>query len=74
MKDTRLNQHTVAHDVCSLALASLAGAAGSAVEQSLAVGVLMFGAIAFMGIGGMRITLFRLGVNRLALALREVAR
>lgn len=74
MKDTRLNQHTVAHDAGMLVFAAFCGAVGSVVDRSLGIGVLMFGAVAMLGIGAMRITLARTAVNRLVLAASKAVR
>lgn len=68
MKDPRLDRHLVAHDVGVLALASIFGAVGTAVTQSLTLGMLMTGAAITLGVLIMRITPLRRGVNRLALA------
>lgn len=74
MKDSQLDRHLVAHDTCTLALASICGAAGAAVSQSAEAGLVMSGAITFLGIASMRVGPLRRGVNRVALTVREVAR
>lgn len=73
MKDARLDQHLVIHDVFTLAFASACGAIGAAAGESLEIGVLMMGSVLTLGVLLMRVRPFRRTVNRLALLTLKAA-
>lgn len=73
MEDARLDRHFVAHDAATLAIASICGAIGAMIENSLAIGMLMMGAVLLLGIPIMRVKLFRRAINRLALSAMNLA-
>jgi hypothetical protein len=73
VKDTRLDQRLVAHDVGILAIATICGVVGATVD-SLAIGLLAMGSLLILGDLSMRIPMLRWGINWLASTLREVSR
>lgn len=64
-----LDDHLVVHDTASLTIAGVLGLAAGAVTQSPEVGIAAAGAVSALGIGGMRVTPVRRGVNRAALVV-----
>jgi hypothetical protein len=67
-----VDDHLVAHDVTSITVAGVLGAAAVAVTGSPEAGVAAAGVIAATGIGGMKIGPVRRGVNRAVLAVADV--
>lgn len=67
-----VDDHLVAHDVASITVAGVLGAAAVAVTGSPEVGVAAAGLIATAGIGGMKVGPVRRTVNRAALAVTEI--
>lgn len=73
MKDSQPDGPLVAHDAFTLAFASVCGAVGAAIEQSLAIGMLMMGSTLALGVIVTRVGPFRRAVTRLALAALRAA-
>lgn len=64
-----VDDHLVVHDVASVTVAGVLGAAAMAVTGSPEAGVAATGVIATMGIGGMKVGPVRRTVNRAAIAM-----
>lgn len=64
-----VDDHLVVHDVASVTVAGVLGAAAVAVTGSPEAGVAAAGVIATMGIGGMKVGPVRRTVNRAAIAV-----
>jgi hypothetical protein len=67
-----VDDHLVAHDVASITVAGVLGAAAVAVTGSPEAGIAAAGVIATTGIGGMKVGPVRRTVNRAALAVAEI--
>lgn len=67
-----VDDHLVAHDVASITVAGVLGAAAVAVTGSPEAGIAAAGLIAATGIGGMKVGPVRRTVNRAALAVTEI--
>lgn len=67
-----VDDHLVAHDVASITVAGVLGAAAVAITGSPETGLAAAGFIAATGIGGMKVGPVRRTVNRAALAVAEV--
>jgi hypothetical protein len=67
-----VDDHLVAHDVASITVAGVLGAAAVAVTGSPEAGIAAAGVIATTGIGGMKVGPVRRTVNRATLAVAEI--
>ena len=67
-----VDDHLVAHDVASITVAGVLGAAAVAVTGSPELGIAAASAITATGIGGMRVGPVRRGVNRMAIAVSDM--
>lgn len=70
VKDPRLDQHLVGHDICVLSLAAALGTVAAIATDSAPTGLAVAALLAMTGIKLMQIGFFRRAVNRVALALK----
>lgn len=66
------DDHLALHNVATIGVSTVLGAAATAITGDLAAGLATAGFLSAVGIGGMKVGPVRRGLNRAALAVVEV--